>query len=120
MAKSELLSSVSSIVVKNPRSEIQNPNRGVREQYVAGFVVRGRPKDGHIRGRSHAWGVMQYAGELTDAQAVGIRALQFWALLNLTPSWSQCRRPKRTLVSDLAIALQIPLYPVVQILLHGK
>ncbi len=50
MAKSELLSSILSIVVKNPRSEIQNRSRGVLEQYVAGSDTRGRPE-----GRSYPW-----------------------------------------------------------------
>ncbi len=50
MAKSELLSSILSIVVKNPKSEIQNRSRGVLEQYVAGSDTRGRPE-----GRSYPW-----------------------------------------------------------------
>jgi len=50
MAKSELLSSILSIVVKNPKSKIQNRSRGVLEQYVAGSDTRGRPE-----GRSYPW-----------------------------------------------------------------
>ena len=50
MAKSALLSSISSIAVKNPRSEIE------AEAYLNGTSQGPTPedtwKDGHIRGRS--------------------------------------------------------------------
>jgi hypothetical protein len=40
--KSELLSSISSIVVKSPRCVIQVRSRGVPERYGAGVDTRGR------------------------------------------------------------------------------
>ena len=43
MAKSEVLCSTSSVVVKDPKSQIQTPSRGVPERYVAGLDTRGCP-----------------------------------------------------------------------------
>jgi hypothetical protein len=55
MAKSQLLSSISLIVVKNPKSEIQNRSRGVPERYVAGGAcpepVEGTPEDARLPAR---------------------------------------------------------------------
>jgi len=57
MVKSELLSSVSPIVVKNPRSEIRDPKSKIEaEAYLNGTSQGPTPedagKDDHICGRS--------------------------------------------------------------------
>ena len=50
MMKSELLNSISSVAAENPRSEIRNRTRGVREWYVAGADTRGRQE-----GQPYPW-----------------------------------------------------------------
>jgi len=65
MAKSELLSSILSIVVKNPKSEIQNPKSKIEaEAYLnstsQGPIPEDARKDGHIRGRSRQF--VKYPG----------------------------------------------------------